>query len=142
MPGKNADQAAIVLFDGVCLLCQGAVKFIIKHDPGAQFKFASLQSDVGRRLLQQYGGARAIDEPMNTMYLLERESLYTRSSAALKIAKKLKFPWPLLYALIIVPQGIRDAVYRWVANNRYRWFGKSDVCMLPANGIKERFLDL
>ncbi|HEY4392044.1 MAG TPA: thiol-disulfide oxidoreductase DCC family protein [Paenibacillus sp.] len=140
MSGKNADQAAIVLFDGVCLLCQGAVKFIIKHDPGAHFKFASLQSDVGRRLLQQYGGVGAIDESMNTMFLLERESLYTRSSAALKIAKRLKFPWPLLYALIIVPRCIRDAVYRWVANNRYRWFGQSDTCMLPAKGIEERFL--
>jgi len=140
MPGKNADQDAVVLFDGVCLLCQGAVKFIIKHDPGAHFKFASLQSDVGRRILQQYG--RATDEPMNTMFLLERESLYTRSSAALKIAKRLEFPWPLLYALFIVPRCLRDVVYRWVANNRYRWFGQSDTCMLPDKRIKERFLDL
>jgi len=140
MSDKDIGQTAVVLFDGVCLLCQGAVKWIIRHDPGAYFRFASLQSDVGRELIQQYGGTA--DGLMNTMFLLEQGTLYSRSTAALRITKRLKFPWPLLYAFIIVPRGLRDAVYRWVANNRYRWFGQSDACMLPTKAIKERFIDL
>ncbi|GAA0382783.1 thiol-disulfide oxidoreductase DCC family protein [Paenibacillus motobuensis] len=140
MSTKDVGQTAVVLFDGVCLLCQGAVKWIIRLDPDAYFRFASLQSDAGRELLQQYGGTA--DGPMNTMFLLEQGTLHSRSTAALRIAKRLKFPWPLLYAFIIVPHGLRDAVYRLVANNRYRWFGQSDACMLPTQEIKGRFIDL
>ncbi|MEF2967085.1 thiol-disulfide oxidoreductase DCC family protein [Paenibacillus sp. M1] len=129
---------AVVLFDGVCHLCQGAVKFIIRRDPRGRFKFASLQSEAGRRL----SGEEA--EPSGTpgtIVLIDRNGAsYTRSTAALRIAKGLKFPWPLLYGFILVPRPIRDAVYRWIAANRYRWFGKDEACLVPTPEIRGRFL--
>ncbi|MGG6312817.1 thiol-disulfide oxidoreductase DCC family protein [Paenibacillus macerans] len=127
----------VVLSDGVCHLCQGAVKFIIKRDPGGRFRFAALQSEAGQRLLQSNMPAT---ETLDTIVLIERGACYTRSAAALRIAKGLRYPWPLLYALILVPRGIRDAAYRTVAKHRYRWFGKDETCLVPTRELKERFL--
>ena len=128
----------IVLFDGVCNLCNSAVQFIIRHDKKNIFMFTSLQSDTGQKLLAQY------DLPLNELnsfILIENNKAYTRSSGALRVIKKLKGLWPLLYGFIIVPKFIRDGVYNWVGRNRYKWFGKQDACMIPTPGLKARFLN-
>ena len=128
----------IVLFDGVCNLCNSAVQFIIRHDKKNTFMFTSLQSDTGKKLLAQY------DLPLNELnsfILIENNKAYTRSSGALRVIKKLKGLWPLLYGFIIVPKFIRDGVYNWVGRNRYKWFGKQDACMIPTPELKARFLN-
>ncbi|WP_458119724.1 thiol-disulfide oxidoreductase DCC family protein [Paenibacillus sp. Z6-24] len=128
----------IVLVDGVCHFCQGATKFIIKRDPKGIFHFASIQSEVGQKLMQK-GGLRT--DTMDTFVLIEKGHFYTRSTAALRIARRLRYAWPLLYAFIVVPKVLRNSVYNLVARNRYRWFGKSDQCMLPTPEIRERFIE-
>ena len=134
---KNRQEHPIVLVDGVCHFCQGVTKWIIKRDPKGKYHFASLQSDVAKRLLQQ--GRLPVDR-MDTFVLIEDGKYYTRSTAALKLAKGLKFPYPLLYGFVIIPRPLRDAVYGVIARNRYRWFGKDETCMLPSPDIKDRFL--
>ncbi|MFD3261587.1 thiol-disulfide oxidoreductase DCC family protein [Paenibacillus lentus] len=140
MTRKTGQEQNVVLFDGVCHLCQGAVKFIIKRDPGRRFRFASLQSEAGKRILQGSPRQDITSERIDTIVLYQNGAYYTRSSAALRIAKGLRFPWPLAYGFIIVPRFIRDAVYRVVAANRYRWFGKDETCLVPTKDNKERFL--
>ena len=111
----------IVLFDGVCNFCNGSVRFIIAHDPAARFRFAPLQSEFARRLLAESG----VNEPFpDSVALIESGRVYTRSAAALHIARKLRFPWFLLYAFILVPRPLRDAIYDLIARHRYGWFGK------------------
>ncbi|AMA71839.1 MULTISPECIES: thiol-disulfide oxidoreductase DCC family protein [Aneurinibacillus] len=127
----------ILLFDGVCNLCNQAVKFIIPRDPQRNFRFASLQSNTGQRLLQQYG---LPSDTLNSVILLDNGKAYTKSSAALRVARKLGGIWSLLYVFIMVPRPLRDIIYNWVARNRYRWFGKLETCMLPPPDIGERFL--
>lgn len=134
---KNRQEHPIVLVDGVCHFCQGVTKWIIKRDPKGRYHFASLQSDVAKRLLEQ--GRLPVDR-MDTFVLIEDGKYYTRSTAALKLAKGLKFPYPLLYGFVIIPRPLRDAVYGVIARNRYRWFGKDETCMLPSPDIKDRFL--
>jgi predicted DCC family thiol-disulfide oxidoreductase YuxK len=129
----SADQS-IVLFDGVCNLCNGFVQFILPRDRAGRFRFASLQSDAARLLLKG-------DPPEETMVLIEAGKTYIKSAAALRIARRLRFPWPLLYAFVVVPRGLRDIVYDWVARHRYRWFGKRDACMLPYPQWRGRFLE-
>lgn len=129
---------SIVLFDGVCNLCNRSVQFIVRHDRKKKFKFASLQGKTGQALLQQHGIDQ--NEP-NSFVLLENNKVYTRSTAVLRLLKILGGGWSLLYIFIIIPAFIRDAVYNWLARNRYKWFGKRDSCMLPGPDIKERFLD-
>lgn len=124
----------IVLFDGVCNLCNGAVQFILARDPQARFRFASLQSDVARRLLKG-------EVPAETMVLIEAGKVHTKSDAALRIARCLRAPWPLLYAFVAIPRGLRNMVYDWVACHRYAWFGKRDACMLPTPQMRGRFLE-
>ncbi|MFO1519561.1 MAG: thiol-disulfide oxidoreductase DCC family protein [bacterium] len=127
----------IVLFDGVCAVCQGSVKFILKRDPNGIFHFAPLQSEVGRGLLEKFG---LPEGGMNTMVLVEGERCFTRSSAALKIARRLRFPWPLFSVFFLVPSFLRDFVYNFVAKRRYDWFGKREECLLPSPKWKGRFL--
>jgi len=127
----------IILFDGVCNLCSGAVQFVIKHDPTSNFLFASLQSPAGQKLLQQFDIPA---DSFNSFVLLQNNIAYTQSTAALKVAKQLNGGWKLLYGFIIVPPFIRDAVYRLISNNRYKWFGKLDECMLPTPALQARFL--
>jgi len=133
---KDQSASAIVFFDGVCHLCQGAVKFIIRRDPRERFRFASLQSSSAQKLL-----AGQTPDTGDTMLLLEKGRIYSRSAAALRIAKGLRFPWPLLYIFIVVPPAVRNGVYRWIAANRYKWFGKAEACMVPTPDIKRRFLE-
>lgn len=128
---------AVVLIDGVCNLCQGLVRFIIPRDPNGRIKFASLQSDKGRELLLA-AGLEA--DRLDTVVLLENGRVYTESSAVLRIASRLRFPWPAAYAFVIVPRPLRNMLYRVVARNRYRWFGRDEACLLPSPDIKSRFL--
>jgi predicted DCC family thiol-disulfide oxidoreductase YuxK len=128
----------VILFDGMCNLCSGSVQFVIKHDPKRQFRFASLQSRFGQKILQQFG--LPADE-LNSFILLENGNIYTRSTGALRVTKKLNGLWPLLYAFIIVPIFIRNAVYNYIAHNRYRWFGKKEACWLPTPELRKLFLD-
>ena len=127
----------VILFDGVCNLCNGAVNFVIKRDTISQFKFAALQSEAGQKLLQQYNLPR---ENFNSFVLIKEGKVYTKSAAALKVCKHLTGLWPILYGFIIVPSFIRNAVYQWIAKNRYKWFGKKQQCMLPTAALKNRFL--
>lgn len=128
----------VILFDGVCNLCNGSVQYVIKHDKQGLFRFASLQSDGGQKLLQQY---QLPQNDFTSFVLLENNEVYTRSTAALKVARKLSGFVKLLYGFIIVPAFIRDAVYNFIAKNRYKWFGKQESCMIPTPELKERFLN-
>lgn len=127
----------IVLFDGVCNLCNGAVQFIIRHDKKNVFMFASLQSEVGQKLLEQYNFP---PDELRSFILINNGKAYTRSTGALKVAKNLNRLWFLLYGFIIIPKFMRDSIYNWVGRNRYKWFGKKDECMIPTPELKARFL--
>jgi len=128
---------AIVLFDGVCNLCNASVRFIIKRDRKSRFKFASLQSEYAASLFRRLNfDARGVD----SIVLFEEGNFYVQSTAALKIARHLDGLWKMLYAFIIVPAFIRNAVYDFIARNRYKWFGKKDYCELPTPEMKGRFL--
>lgn len=129
----------VVLFDGYCNLCSGAVQFIIKRDKKKKFRFASLQSQVGSAILKKYGLAAV---KADSVVLILHGRAYTESTAALLIALHLSVPWPLLYVFIIVPSFLRNAVYRFIARNRYRWFGRFEECWLPDEELRQRFLDL
>jgi predicted DCC family thiol-disulfide oxidoreductase YuxK len=131
-------QGAVVLFDGVCNLCNGSVNFIIDRDPTARFRFAALQSSQATELLARLGQAPQ-PEPQSVL-LVEDGRLYERSTAALRIARRLRGGWKLLYAFIVVPRPLRDAVYGFIARNRYRWFGKSEACRVPTPELRARFL--
>lgn len=128
----------IVLFDGVCNLCSSSVQFILRHDKKDQFLFGSLQGNYGQEVLKKYGMP---SNEFNSFMLLEGEQLYTKSSGALRMLRHLGGGWSLLYAFIIVPKFIRDAVYNFIAQNRYRWFGKKEECWLPKPEWKKKFLD-
>ena len=127
----------IILFDGICNLCDGAVHFVIKHDPENQFLFASLQSEAGQRLLKQY---KLSVENFNSFILIQDEKVYSKSTGALKVARQIKGVWSWLYIFIIIPSFFRDKVYDWIAQNRYKWFGKKEACMIPTPELKARFL--
>ncbi|MFT9849948.1 thiol-disulfide oxidoreductase DCC family protein [Aneurinibacillus sp. REN35] len=135
---EHIHENPILLFDGVCNLCNHAVLFIIKHDPKETIRFASLQSDIGQALVKQHG---LLSHGLKSIVLIEANKAYTKSSAALKVARRLQRPWPLLYVFIAVPRPVRDIVYNWIARNRYRWFGKKEQCMIPTPELRKRFLD-
>lgn len=128
----------ILLFDGVCNLCNGAVNFIIDHDPKGHFKFAALQSDFGQEQLSVLGYDQ---EDFDSLVLLSKGKVFKKSTAALRIANRLNGLYPLLYLFIIIPPFIRDAVYDLIAKNRYRWFGKRDSCRMPTPELRSRFVD-
>ncbi len=128
----------VILFDGVCNLCNGFVQFIIKQDPAAQFKFASLQSAYAKDKL---AGVAVSQTNLDTVVFLSEGKVYTRSAAALKIAKHLGGGWAFFYPFIFFPQFFRDGIYNLIARNRYKWFGKQDHCILPSPELKNRFLD-
>jgi predicted DCC family thiol-disulfide oxidoreductase YuxK len=128
----------VVLYDGVCNLCSGVVKFVINHDPKHTLNFASLQSETGKKLLKANNlESKAFD----SFVFIKNGKAATHSTAALKLAQSLGFPWNLAYMFIIVPTPARDAIYWFLARNRYKWFGKKDSCMMPGENIKKRFLD-
>jgi len=133
MGGKS-----IILFDGICNFCNSSVNFIIGHDNKNRFKFASLQSDSGKKLLNRFG----LDtENLKTIILAEGDKYYTKTTAALRIAKQLRGTWKLCYVFIIIPPFIRNIFYNIIAKYRYRWFGKRDTCRIPSPEEKEKFLE-
>ena len=132
------DKKPIILFDGVCNLCNRAVQTVIKHDSNGRFLFASLQSEEGQKMLQQY---QLLSNDLNSFVLIQNGKAYTKSTGALKVTKQLTGWWQLLYAFMIVPKFIRDAVYSWISNNRYKWFGKKESCRIPTQQERMRFLD-
>jgi predicted DCC family thiol-disulfide oxidoreductase YuxK len=133
----SADEDhALILFDGVCNFCCASVQFIIARDPRGCFQFASQQSALGRQMLTEAG----LPLTMDTFVLIERGIAHARSTAALKVASRLTFPWPLCAVFWLVPRFIRDALYQIIARNRYRWFGQKESCWVPAPEIRARFL--
>ena len=148
LPLTLGNHVPVILFDGVCNLCNGSVNFIIDRDPDAQFKFASLQSEAARPYIRRCftGKTTQVELPderdlLQSIILIENGTCYDRSTAVLRIAKKLKGAWSLLYGIILIPKPIRDWAYTWVARNRYKWFGRDEVCRLPSPGLNSRFLD-
>jgi predicted DCC family thiol-disulfide oxidoreductase YuxK len=129
-------MSAVVLFDGVCNLCAASVQFIIKRDQKGYFKFASLQSDYAHKFIGQ-ADLNAADA---SLVLIENGKIYRKSTAAIRIARKLNYAWPLFFIFIIIPPFLRDMIYEWIAGNRYRWFGKKDACMMPTQELKSRFI--
>lgn len=132
-----AADKSLVLFDGDCLLCSHSVRFIFERDSGKRFLFAPLQSSVGRQFLEEHG--LPIDE-LNTMVLIDGGEAHQQSDAALRIAGRLSFPWNWLSMFRVLPRLIRDRLYRLVAANRYRWFGKSEACEIPPAELRDRIL--
>jgi predicted DCC family thiol-disulfide oxidoreductase YuxK len=128
----------VVLFDGVCNLCNGSVRFVIERDPHKHFQFAPLQSETATTLIG--GTADSLAMP-DSIVLVDDGRLYVRSTAALRIARRLRFPWPLLWVFMAVPRPLRDWVYDIIARHRYGWFGKRETCMVPTKEIRDRFLE-
>jgi predicted DCC family thiol-disulfide oxidoreductase YuxK len=127
----------IILFDGICNLCSNSVRFIIQRDPGREFKFTSLQSEAGKQYIEQYN----IHETIDSIVLIKGGKVYLESTAALKIASRLKWPWRIFGILQGVPKPVRDRLYRWIAKNRYKWFGRDESCMLPSKENRDRFIE-
>jgi predicted DCC family thiol-disulfide oxidoreductase YuxK len=135
---KSIDmENSIILFDGVCNLCDGVVQFVLKKDKKARFRFAALQSECGTVLLKQIGLSTT---DYNSFVLVEMGNVYQKSEAALRVLKGLGGVWKLLYFFMVIPRPIRDYIYDWIAQHRYRFFGKKDECMLPTPEIRARFL--
>jgi len=135
---NNFKDKSIILFDGVCNLCNSAVNFIIKHDQKKHFLFASLQSDVAKEILLQFHLEKT---DFSSIILIKNNIYFDKSTAALLISKELNGGYQLIYYLIIIPKFIRDFVYKFIANNRYKWFGRQKSCNIPSLELKKRFLD-
>jgi len=128
---------ALVLFDGYCNLCNGAVQFILKRDKKAHFYFASLSWPAAEPVLHSSEELRGVD----SIILYDGDRTFTKSSAALKISSHLGGLWPLFNVFWIIPKFIRDPIYDFIARNRYKWFGKKDTCMIPESDVSQRFLN-
>ena len=133
------DPAAhpVLLFDGVCNLCHGAVRFVLDRDRAARFRFAPLQSDVGRKLVAEAGRD---PDALDTIVLVDGAGATAKSTAILRILQQLGAPWSWLWPLVALPRPLRDAAYDFVARHRYAWFGKKDACPLPRPEWRDRFL--
>ena len=128
----------IVLFDGVCNLCNGSVQFILKRDRHRKFQFGSLQGKTGQEYLRKY---HLPTDQFHSFMLIEANVLYTQSTAVLRVLKHLGRGWQLLYVFIFLPQVLRDGLYKLIATNRFRLFGKKDACRIPTPDERERFLE-
>ncbi|MDR4889297.1 thiol-disulfide oxidoreductase DCC family protein [Fredinandcohnia sp. QZ13] len=127
----------IILFDGVCHFCNSSVQFILKRDSKQMYHFASLQSEAGKSLLKKHN----IPEDINSFVLIEGDHYFTKSSAALRVCRNLSGAYRFLYSFKVIPAPLRDILYHIIANNRYKWFGKQESCMLPSPEVRKRFLD-
>ncbi|OLO27055.1 thiol-disulfide oxidoreductase [Alkalihalophilus pseudofirmus] len=130
-------MSGIILFDGDCNFCNQSVQFILKRDRNGYFKFASLQSEIGKSLLEQHG----LTHDMNSFVLIKNNQCYQKSSAALHVCRNLNRAWKFIWLFRVIPTSIRDFIYNVIAKNRYRWFGQRGSCMLPSVEDKKRFLD-
>ena len=135
MTGEIPDN--LVLFDGVCNLCNALVQFVIRHDPKAKFRFAAIQSDIGRTIFQKYGMDPA---DLQTFVFISDNQIFLRSSAAIAVISRFGGAWRMCAIFWLIPRFVRDAVYSAIAKNRYRWFGRKETCMIPTPGIEKRFL--
>ncbi|RED86369.1 thiol-disulfide oxidoreductase DCC family protein [Cohnella phaseoli] len=135
---SNQSKPIVLLIDGHCNMCHGLAKFVVGRDKRAVFRFASLQSELGRRLLKEGGMP---EDALETFVMVDNGKYYTKSTAALRIGRKLGWPWSVAYPAIVVPRFVRDRVYRFVARRRYRWFGRSESCLLPTPDMRSRFLE-
>jgi len=130
-------QYHIILFDGICNLCNSSIQFIIRHDKKGKFRFASLQSDFGKMQIKK----NQIDtSKTDSVIYIYNNKAYIQSDAALKIVRQLNSAWPFLYILIVIPKFLRNWIYNYIAKNRYKWFGKKESCMIPNPELKSRFL--
>ncbi len=134
----NVDSLPIILFDGICNLCNQSIQAVIKRDSKKMFIFASLQSEAGAKLLSQYG---AMDSNIDSVVLVHAGEIYIKSDAVLEIIRILGGPYTLILGFQIIPRFIRDFIYDWIARNRYGWFGKREACMIPTPDLRDRFLD-
>lgn len=134
---EEYSNKGIVLFDGVCNLCNSSVQLIIRNDKKDFFRFAALQSETGKKLLQEAGLPEGF---LQTFVYFEKGKFYTQSTGALKISKHLDGAWKLFYPLLIIPAPIRNFFYRLIASNRYKFFGKKDECMIPTPNLKQKFI--
>lgn len=139
-PDKIVDdlEGPVLLYDGVCNLCNGIVRFTVRFDSTGVFRFAPLQSPVGRTLLERRG---LPTDDFDSFVLVEGDDHYTKSTAALRVVRRLDGPFPLLYPLVYLPRGLRDRVYDLVADYRYRVFGRTEECQVPEPEIRERFVE-
>jgi len=138
MNEEEIKRGRIILFDGICNLCNGSVIFILEREKDLIFQFASIQSEVGQELLKWCGLPSGYNQ---AVVYIENGRIYLGSTAALKIGQNLTFPWPLLSSVgFVIPKFIQDWVYNQIAQHRYQWFGKKDVCMVPTESLRARFL--
>lgn len=136
MSDINPLRNPVILFDGVCNLCNRTVQFVIKRDKRNIFRFAALQSEAGQQILQNY---KQDASDFSSFILFTDDVIYTKSTAALMVAKKLGSPWSLLYSLIIIPAFIRNSIYSFIAKRRYQWFGRTETCQLSDKAINSFF---
>jgi predicted DCC family thiol-disulfide oxidoreductase YuxK len=139
MRDEEIKQQHIILFDGICNLCNSSVQFVIEREIFPMFRFASIQSETGKQLLRWCG---LPDDFSDAVIYIENGNIHVGSTAALKIGRTLKFPWSLISSAgLLVPKIARDWVYRQIGIHRYQWFGKREVCMIPTRELKARFYD-
>ena len=135
------NDGPILLFDGVCNLCSKTVQFIVEHERAPTIRFCAIQSEAGRALLEEHGMMHVVAEAdPDSLVFLEGGRAHERSTGALRVAAHLKAPWRWGRVGLFVPRVLRDLVYRVVAKNRYRWFGKTDSCLVPSKELRSRFL--
>jgi predicted DCC family thiol-disulfide oxidoreductase YuxK len=127
----------VLIFDGLCNLCKWLVVFVVKRDRHGNFRIAAAQSEIGQHLQRQYE-ADAIRD--STMVLLKNGQVYSKSDAAIEIAKDVDGLWKLLVVLGALPKSLRDWIYGWIGENRYKWFGRNSKCLMPSEDLKRRFL--
>ena len=133
----NSPKTPVLLFDGVCNLCVGSVQFFLKHDKKGILKFASLQSEFGKKQIKIH----QIPENVDSLILIENNKAHYFSAAALRAAGLMGGLWPVLKIFLVLPPFIRNGVYKWIAKNRYRWFGTKESCWLPTPELKSRFIE-
>ena len=134
-----SSQKSIILFDGVCTFCNASIDFILKRDSKDLFRVGALQESPGKEVLSKF---KVPTNYLESLVLVEEEKIYFRSSAALRIAKKLDGLWFIFYPLILLPVAWRDWMYNWIGKNRYRWFGKKSTCRIPTERERSKFLTL
>jgi predicted DCC family thiol-disulfide oxidoreductase YuxK len=130
-------RAPLILFDGVCNLCNAWVRFVIRRDPAGVFRFAAQQSPVGQAMIEDHVRDAA---PLSSIVLIADRWVYTESDAILQIFARLSAPWSWIALLRIIPRRVRDACYRFVVRHRYQWFGKTETCQVPSADLRSRFI--
>ncbi|MBY6037266.1 thiol-disulfide oxidoreductase DCC family protein [Fictibacillus nanhaiensis] len=138
MENNNNDNGPVLLFDGVCNLCDNSVQFILKHEKNDELRFSAIQSEAGQKLLSDYN----IDsEKTDSVIFIHNGQVYAESDAVLHVSSFLKFPFNLGKILLVFPKSWRNFFYKQVAENRYKWFGKKESCMMPTPDVRKRFLE-